>query len=179
MRRIAIAAILTLTVFLVLSSSPGTAGTNRFTWGTLTAINALFEPNGYEEEGRWTGQGSGAMFSTGACRNRVCMKTDTQVGIISLPYVDAGMRWSGTNLNYDPNEPLTFDMADGAAQMSIQSEWHPNAGVRWSGTNITMETAAGPIAIYAEPESLEIEAGELTWLFTTADGSWTLVCDGQ
>ena len=146
--------------------------------GNLVAINRLLEPNGYDRQGDWTGRGSGLFFTfdwSSDPSDVAELKLRTPAGTISLPYTDPGMRYSGTNFNFAPNEPLLFDSADGSAEIAIHSEWNPDPYMRYSGTNLTFRTAQGEVVqidLAGEPLSIRVSAGNKAAVFS--GGGWTL-----
>jgi len=172
----------------------------KLNFGILNAINRLFCPNGYDEQGEWTGKGSGVSFSVSMPEggaNALSLDLRTPAGTFSLPYAyeekgfrgtgrtrpqgvvigNPYMRYSGTNLNYNLEEPLRFTSADGVAQITIESsaEWNPM--VRFSGTGFSMGTGAKQASIYITPETITLELGEgaaiqaETW--TLGPNGWT------
>ena len=143
--------------------------------GLIRALNALFEPNGYDGQ-QWTGTGSGISFAVSPQEGRkiVCLDLRTPQGTISLPFTyekDPVVRFSGTG--FTCGEPITFLSADGVAEISIHSQPQTNASVRFAGTGLTIHTAAGPVAIDVTPDSISVEGAGLSESWHLSDGSWS------
>jgi hypothetical protein len=155
----------------------------KLNFGILNAINRLFCPSGYDQQGEWTGQGSGVSFSVSMPEegtNALSLDMRTPAGTFSVPYAyekkcprgpgrmrplgvvipDPYMRYSGTNLNYNPEEPLTFTSADGVAQITIESSAECNPMVRYSGTGLCIGTGTNQANIYVTPDTITLTFGE-------------------
>ncbi len=155
----------------------------KLNFGILNAINRLFCPSGYRQQSEWTGQGSGVSFSVSKPEdgeNALSLDMRTPAGTFSVPYAyeekcprgpgrmrsqgvvipDPYMRYSGTNLNYNPEEPLTFTSADGEARISIESSATWNPMVRFSGAGFCMGTGTNQASVYVTPKTITLTFGE-------------------
>jgi len=164
----------------ILAASPVYGPSVRFAGTNLVAVNALFQPSGYDAAGNWSGQGSGLLFSQDQGEpGTVLLDMKTPYGTFSLPYTggqkhdprpappatrsnppagDPAVRFAGTN--FATGEPIVFRSADGVAQIAIHSEAVTDASVRFAGTSLTVQTPGGPVLITITPEDITLQCGE-------------------
>jgi len=171
----------------------------KLNYGIISAMNWLFWPHGYDKEGEWIGEGSGVLFSLSLPEdgsNTALVHMKTPHGTFSLPYWyevrsprvrgrvrnaaspvggDPGMRYSGTNFNFDLREPLTFASSDGVAEVSILSKPEGNPMVRYSGTGNIMRTDAGQVESFIGTEEVWISIGGKEYIWQPSDEGWTLI----
>jgi len=170
----------------------------KLNYGTISAMNSLFRPHGYDREGTWTGEGSGVSFSLSLPESgseTALLNLKTPPGTISLPYWyevrcpratgrvrntappvggDPYMRYSGTNFNYNLNEPLTFASSDGVAEISIFSRPDGNPMVRYSGTGNLMQTQAGQVESFIGTDEDWIRIAGKEYIWRPSEEGWTL-----
>ena len=143
----------------------------------IRALNALFQPSGYEASGGWSGQGSGVSFALDWSGNEADvahLRMQTPAGTISLPYTDPGMRYSGGAhfFNYLVEGPLEFVSADGVARIWIHSKWEGDPMVRYSGTGNLVSTPGGPVKISITLDRVEVDVAGDRKAWNLVGGSW-------